>query len=143
MAVTHFVTQLTHVSRNFRAWNRKQKYFSREKYFKILCQKFTKMTCFVLIISQRLKMFLCLLFFIFYLFFALFLWTQQHFWDHIFKTVFPNDLFCLFCNLHSRSPNFCNYFFQIIFTDNLIHFFTNLRTHNQNSFYTHFFFFFV
>ena len=70
------------------------------------------------------------------------------FWDHIFKSVFPKQLF-LFSILHSKlsrnmcklchkvrngqnlpyeSPNFRNHFFLSNFTDSLVHFSTSLET---------------
>ena len=91
------VTQFTHVSRHFRAWNRKQKKSLGKTVLKIWSQKFTKITCFVPIIRQRLQLLLCLLvFFVVFLHFLLkvVLWTHQLYffwqiWDHIFKTIFP------------------------------------------------------
>ena len=68
LAITHFVTQLTHVSRHFRARNRKQKKTFQENCFENVVSEIHKKEWFCSYNSQRLGT----LFYVFFLFFSLF-----------------------------------------------------------------------
>ena len=105
MKCLKFGLQFTHVSRHLRAWNRKQKNCFGKTVLKCGLRNSQKKTCCVPIIRQRLGTLLCLLVFFFILFFLfLHFFLQVVFFDtpafysqildHIFKTVFPQDLFC-------------------------------------------------
>ena len=69
MAVTHFLTQFTHVSRHFLTWNRKKKKIGKTVW-KVWSQKFTKITCFIPIFCQRLGPLLLFFIFFYYYFFS-------------------------------------------------------------------------
>ena len=163
MAVTHFVTQFTHISRHFGVYSRKQK-------------KMVRANCFESVVSDLKKKCLCVHKTTFRKkcknknknknknhenFFNLWriLGTKQvllvDIWDRILKQFSLNNCF-LFSTLNSKitrnmcklrhkvrkgqnlphkSLNFMNYFFLSNFKHNLVHFSTNLRPHYQDSFF--------
>ena len=159
MAVTHFLTEFTHVSRHFEAYSRKN--VEGKLFWKCGLRNLPERLVLSSESAKDLDVFMVFQFY-FYSFLHFFLkwvlWTHRLFflklWDQ-FSIQFSLNNFFLFSTLNSKmsknwcklrhklrngqnlpheSPNFTNYFFLCNFTHNFGHFSTSLRPHYINSF---------
>ena len=108
LAVTHFVTQFTHVSRHFRAWKKKINIgIFREICLENMVSEIHKNDLFCPYNPPKIKKknLLCLFcFFLFSVVFSSCTFSKSSFddttaflwqiWDHKLRTVFPKDFFC-------------------------------------------------
>ena len=141
LVATHFVAQLTNVSRHPRVWKESTISCLGETVWKIWSQKSTRRTTFVPRRRQRLLNILWCLVFSFVQFFAL-LWTnKQLFWNKSDNTNFKFSLhnFFFFSFLNSRLSKTCvNCVTKCVTVQIYPHgspFPTNVRPYYENSYF--------